>query len=108
MNCESVSHRHYNMCTSLPTVNQNVFYKTLSQCDSHKLSICFVVKVLKSLSPQELQRLQQSNRDKLSTINQSVESPEVQAALQRNPDISKERSNLLQGMREEVISCKVQ
>ena len=47
---------------------------------------------------QELQLLQFSNREKLSTINQSVESLEVQAALEMNPDISKERSNLLQGV----------
>ena len=46
---------------------------------------------------QELQQLQQTNRDKLSTISQSVESAEVRAALEKNPDISKERSNLLQG-----------
>ena len=38
-----------------------------------------------------------SNRDKLSTIDQAMESEDVKAALERNPDISKERSNLLQG-----------
>ena len=51
-----------------------------------------------SPSSQDLQRLQEANREKLTAITQSVEKAEVQAALERNPDISKERSNLLQGI----------
>ena len=91
---------------------QNIYAFLLFCSKSLCFFCCFVqnftvYKILRSnffLLCQELQQLQQSNREKLSTINQSVESPEVQAALQRNPDISKERSNLLQGITQ---PCKV-
>ncbi len=41
--------------------------------------------------------MQSSNEDKVSTIDQSTENKEIQRALANNPDISKERTNLLQG-----------
>lgn len=44
-----------------------------------------------------LQQMQTSNQDKVATIDRSADSADVQRALERNPDISKERSNLLQG-----------
>ena len=46
---------------------------------------------------QELQLLQSSNQEKVSIIDQSANSEEVKKALKKNPDISKERNNLLQG-----------
>ena len=46
---------------------------------------------------ESLQELRVCNEDKLTTIERSAESEEVKKALQKNPDISKERSNLLQG-----------
>ena len=46
---------------------------------------------------ESLQQLQLCNEDKVTTIERSAESEEVRKALQKNPDISKERSNLLQG-----------
>ena len=46
---------------------------------------------------EQLQALQSSNEDKVQTIDQSSHSADVQRALERNPDISKERTNLLQG-----------
>ena len=48
---------------------------------------------------ESLQQLQLCNEDKVTTIERSAESEEVRKALQKNPDISKERSNLLQGGR---------
>ena len=46
---------------------------------------------------ESLQELRLCNEDKVTTIERSAESEEVKKALQKNPDISKERSNLLQG-----------
>ena len=48
---------------------------------------------------ESLQQLQLCNEDKVTTIERSAESEEVRKALQKNPDISKERTNLLQGGR---------
>ena len=45
---------------------------------------------------ENLQKLKTSNEDKVQTIDQSARSEDVQRALEKNPDISKERSNLLQ------------
>ena len=42
--------------------------------------------------------MQTSNADKVSTIDQSAESEDVKKALESNPDISKERDNLLHGV----------
>ena len=53
---------------------------------------------------QELQQLQLSNRQKLSAIDHAVEAEEMQTALEKNPNVSKERSNLLQGVREGDLS----
>ncbi len=47
--------------------------------------------------PQALQEMQSSNEGKVSTIDRSTDNHEVQQALANNPDISKERTNLLQG-----------
>ena len=58
---------------------------------------------------QHLEQLQQQpscNQDLVETIDQSSHSAEIQRALQRNPDISKERSNLLQGWNN--VSCTLQ
>ena len=41
--------------------------------------------------------MQSSNQDKMSTIHMSAASDEVKKALEKNPDISKERTNLLEG-----------
>lgn len=46
---------------------------------------------------ERLQELQSTNQDNLTTIDQSSHSADVLRALERNPDISKERTNLLQG-----------
>lgn len=46
---------------------------------------------------EKLQALQTSNEDKVQTIDKSSHSADVQRALEKNPDISKERTNLLQG-----------
>ena len=46
---------------------------------------------------ESLQELRLCNEDKVTTIERSAESEEVKKALEKNPDISKERSNLLQG-----------
>jgi len=45
---------------------------------------------------ESLQQLKTSNEDKVQTIDQSARSEDMQRALEKNPDISKERSNLLQ------------
>ena len=45
---------------------------------------------------ESLRELQSSNEDKVQTIDQSARSEDVQRALEKNPDISKERTNLLQ------------
>ena len=62
---------------------------------------------------ENLQVMQISNQDKVSTIDKSAQGADVQQALQRNPDISKERSNLLQGwsnmsssLKEKIILMK--
>lgn len=44
-----------------------------------------------------LQQTQLSREGEVKAIDQSTESEEVKKALQKNPDISKERNNLLQG-----------
>ena len=46
---------------------------------------------------EKLQELQSSNQGVVQTIDQSSHSADVQRALEKNPDISKERTNLLQG-----------
>ncbi len=46
---------------------------------------------------QTLQSMQNTNQDKVQTIHQSANSADVQKALEKNPDISKERNNLLLG-----------
>lgn len=46
---------------------------------------------------EQLQELQSSNEGRIRTIDQSSHSADVQRALERNPDISKERTNLIQG-----------
>ena len=46
---------------------------------------------------ESLQELRLCNEDKVTTIERSAESEEVKKVLQKNPDISKERSNLLKG-----------
>ena len=46
-----------------------------------------------------LHEMQMHNEDKVATIDESAESEDVKKALEKNPDISKERSNLLQGGR---------
>lgn len=46
-----------------------------------------------------LHEMQMHNEDKVTTIDESADSEEVKKALEKNPDISKERSNLLQGRR---------
>ena len=46
---------------------------------------------------ESLQELRLCNEDKVTTIKRSAESEEVKKVLQKNPDISKERSNLLKG-----------
>lgn len=46
---------------------------------------------------EKLQALQSSNQGVVATIDQSSQGADVQRALERNPDISKERTNLLQG-----------
>ena len=46
---------------------------------------------------ENLQALQSSNENNVRTIDQSTENVDVQRALEKNPDISKERTNLLQG-----------
>ena len=46
---------------------------------------------------ESLQELRFCNEDKVTTIERSAKSEEVKKVLQKNPDISKERSNLLQG-----------
>ena len=47
---------------------------------------------------QALQEMQSSNEDKVSSIDQSADNEDVKKALEKNPDISKERTNLLQGL----------
>ena len=42
--------------------------------------------------------MQSSNQDRISTIHMSADSEEVRKALEKNPDISKERTNLLEGV----------
>ena len=44
-----------------------------------------------------LQDLKSSNENNVMTIDQSARDADVQRALEKNPDISKERTNLLQG-----------
>ena len=44
-----------------------------------------------------LQATQSQKEGEVKAIDQSADSEEVKKALQRNPDISKERNNLLQG-----------
>ena len=44
-----------------------------------------------------LQQTQSSREGEVKAIDQSADSEEVKKALQKNPDISKERNNLLQG-----------
>lgn len=44
-----------------------------------------------------LQDLKSSNEDNVMAIDKSARSADVQRALEKNPDISKERTNLLQG-----------
>ena len=46
---------------------------------------------------ENLQALQTSNESRIQTIDQSSYSADVQRALEKNPDISKERTNLIQG-----------
>lgn len=46
---------------------------------------------------QELQEQQMLRGENVAAIDQSANDEEIQKALQQNPDISKERSNLLQG-----------
>ena len=46
---------------------------------------------------EQLQELQTSNEGRIQTIDNSSHSEDVQRALERNPDISKERTNLIQG-----------
>ncbi len=46
---------------------------------------------------ERLQAMQTSNEGRIQTIDQSSHSADVQRALERNPDISKERTNLIQG-----------
>lgn len=59
---------------------------------------CDVTQLCAGVSlPQEFQAVQSSTEDKVSTIHQSVDSDEVKKALAKNPDISKERTNLLTG-----------
>jgi len=53
-----------------------------------------------------LHEMQMHNEDKVTTIDESADSEEVKKALEKNPDISKERSNLLQGRRH--TSCNPQ
>ena len=60
--------------------------------------------ILIDFCAQAFQEIQQTNESKVSTIEQSAGSEEVQKALEKNPDISKERNNLLQG-EHIVISC---
>ena len=55
---------------------------------------------------EQLQQQQSCNQGLVQTIDQSSHSAEIQRALQRNPDISKERSNLLQGWNN--VSCTLQ
>lgn len=50
-----------------------------------------------------LHEMQMHNEDKVTTIDESADSEEVKKALEKNPDISKERSNLLQGRRHTYI-----
>ena len=38
-------------------------------------------------------------------IDQSADDEEIQKALEKNPDISKERSNLLQGYYDQTVCC---
>lgn len=51
-----------------------------------------------------LHKMQMHNEDKVMTIDESADSEEVKKALEKNPDISKERSNLLQGRRHTCTS----
>ena len=44
-----------------------------------------------------LQQTQSSREGEVKAIDKSADSEEVKKALQKNPDISKERNNLLQG-----------
>ena len=46
---------------------------------------------------ERLQALQASNEGHIQTIDQSSHSADIQRALERNPDISKERTNLIEG-----------
>lgn len=55
---------------------------------------------------EKLQELQSTNQDKLTTIDQSSHSADVRRALERNPDISKERTNLLQGWSDVSFTLK--
>jgi hypothetical protein len=57
---------------------------------------------------ERLQALQSTNQSKVATIDQSSHSADVQRALERNPDISKERSNLLQGWSDVSFTLKDQ
>ena len=52
--------------------------------------------LLDCLELESLQHLKMSNEDKVQTIDQSTHDEDMQGALEKNPDISKERSNLLQ------------
>ena len=51
--------------------------------------------LLDCLELESLQHLEMSNEDKVQTIDQSTHDEDMQGALEKNPDISKERSNLL-------------
>ena len=51
--------------------------------------------LLDCLELESLQHLKMSNEDKVQTIDQSTHDEDMQGTLEKNPDISKERSNLL-------------
>ena len=51
--------------------------------------------LLDCLELESLQHLKMSNEDKVQTIDQSTHDEDMQGALEKNPDISKERSNQL-------------
>ena len=52
--------------------------------------------LLDCLELESLQHLKMSNEDKVQTLDQSTRDEYMQRALEKNPDISKGRSNLLQ------------
>lgn len=56
-----------------------------------------IIPILFLLSPQQLQDEQEAKAGNVSVIDKSAESKEIQEALAKNPDISRERNNLMQG-----------